>query len=680
MKELADSATQRRDDRAQTRKRTQHALFRLTRLLCIVCLGTALSAKAQMAAEADTTRTTTSENSFTQPKDWRISVRDTVSILAAPEGNLDIAVVEVGKAADAANAANKAWAQYAPKAAERSVRLSTPAAPKNGWEERISISYETSPEEQATVSAMALRRGDQWTVMLIDGSQATANKRSAAVSLISESLRPTGFEQENFAGKKAQPLNAERIALLREFVRDAAATLEVPGVGLALIDQGEVVWQGGIGVRALGSPETVDAHTKFMVASNTKSFTTLLMSILVDEGKLDWEQPVVELYPEFRLGSDATTASTLVRHLLCACTGLPRKDWAFILAEQGAPAADTFRQLAETQPTSQFGELFQYNNLMAAAAGFVAGALAYPDMEVGAAYDRAMEDRVFGPLGMQDSTFDYAEGESGNWAKPHGLDIDGQVTLMSNRFNFSPYPFRPAGAAFSTTADMARYVQLELSKGLTPDGKRIVSEQNLLERRVPVVPVSEDRFYGMGLSTQRSWGVEVITHGGTLSGYHSTWYALPEHHVGAVILTNSDPGAAMLEPFLRRLIEVLFDGRPEAEAEITAAAGRFKAMAKGRRDSLTYPGDPEVLAALAGSYESPGLGRITIAQRDGETWITAGSIEGPLATRVNADGTLSIASVSPGLINVEAVIGSEDGERTLTIRDSQHMYRYREVR
>ncbi|WP_428410454.1 serine hydrolase domain-containing protein [Hyphococcus sp.] len=647
-------------------------------LMAFSLFGFLSAAMAQEIASEDTPGTTSSGAAFVQPKDWAIRTEENVTVLSAPENDLDIVVVEVGAAENARDAAAKAWAAYAPEAG-RKVRLATPAAPANGWEERVSLSYETSPAEQATVSALALRKGDSWTVLIVNGSDATANVRYGALSLVQDALRPAGYAREDFTGKTAHRLTPERIELLRKFVEDAARELEVPGVGLALIDQGEVVWEGGVGVRELGSSKPVNADTKFMVASNTKGMSTLLLSILADEGKLEWDQRVVDLYPSFRLGSDATTNATLVRHLVCACTGLPRKDWAFILADPGAPASITFDELAKTQPTSNFGELFQYNNPMAAAAGYLGGHLAYPDMELGAAYDKAMEDRIFDPLGMNDTTFDFDKGMKGNWAKPHGLDVDGNVTVMSNDFNYAPYPYRPAGGAFSTTRDMAHYVQLELSKGIGPDGKRIVSEENILERRKRGVQVGENVWYGMGLFDEVHWGVPVVTHGGTLLGYHSNWYALPEANVGAVILTNSDPGAAMLRPFLRRLIEVLYDGRPEAEAQIAAAAARLKAQAGARREDLTVPGDPDVLANLAGRYESPGTGTITITEKKGVKWIKAGSIEAPLATRANPDGTVSVVSIGPGAINVEALVGEEDGLRTLTIRDSQHKYHYTEV-
>jgi CubicO group peptidase (beta-lactamase class C family) len=649
-------------------------------MLALALMSLPLPAFAQVPVSADTPGKTPAGVQFTQPKDWTAQANGAVTLFVSPEADLRFAVVDVGAVADARAAAAKAWSLYKP-AGGPTVRLVTAAPPADGWDERASIAYETSPNERAARSALALRQGKAWTVMIVDGAEATFNKRSAASAIVQASLLPAGYVRETFAGKVAHRLTPERIQALRDFIAQSARTLEVPGVGVALIDQGKVVWEGGVGVRELGSAAPVDAHTKFMIASNTKGMSTLLLSILADEGKLRWDQHVTDLYPSFRLGDDAVTRSVMVRHLVCACTGLPRKDFGFILADQGAPASDTFRQLAETQPTSKFGELFQYNNLMASAAGFLGGALTYPKMEIGAAYDRAMQEKIFDPLGMRDTTFDFKTGMSGDYAHPHGFDVDGRQTVMTNTFNYTVYPYRPAGGAFSSAADMARYVQLELSKGLTPDGKRLVSEANLFKRRERGVPVGENNWYGMGLFNRVAWGVPVVTHGGTLQGFHSDWWALPEQGIGAVILTNADSGASMLEPFLRRLMEVVYDGRPEAAQEVAAAEARLKAQAKARRARLTVPGDPAVLANLAAHYNGADGGSITISDRDGGKWAKAGSIEGPIVTRKNADGSLSIVSIAPGAIGLEALVGTTAGGlRTLTVRDSQHEYVYTEVK
>ncbi len=654
--------------------------FQPKRLLKIKSLAIGLMCCSALAFQAPAFADSASLGvSYTQPENWEALSKDSSERFISPENDLTATIVRVGKVKDARAAASTAWSTHKPETDERDVRLISPGNPGKGWDERVSISYETSPAEKMTVSALAMRQGKEWTVLIIDGANATVNKRSAALSTLQQSLQPADYQAETFAGKTPHKLTPERIEVLRDFVEKSAEALDVPGVGIALIDDGKVVWQGGVGVRKLGSPTPVDEHTKFMIASNTKGMATLLLSTLADDDMLNWEQPVVELYPSFQLGSDATTQATRVRHLVCACTGLPRKDYIFILADSGAPATDTFRQLSESQPTSDFGALFQYNNLMASAAGYLGGALAYPEMEVGAAFDRAMEDRIFEPLGMPDTTFDNSKGMSGNWARPHGLNINGQVTEIPNDFNFTVLPHRPAGGAWSTTADMARYVQLELSKGLSPEGERIVSEENLLKRRERGVEVGEDSWYGMGLFNNLEWGVPVVTHGGTLLGYRSNFIALPEQNVGAVILTNADSGAAMIGPFFRKLFEVLYDGEPKAAEEIQIAAKRIIAQAEKKRSELTVPGDEDVLSNLASKYESPGVGTITITERDDTKWIEAGFVEGPIATKTNPDGSITIVSAAPGAIGLDALIGNSDGKRTLTVRDAQNEYVYTEV-
>jgi len=652
--------------------------LRLSLIIALMGFPSALLAKG--AVQADAPGATLSGVAYLQPKDWSVTSRGAVTVFASPEADLHIAVVDVGAARTAPEAAAKAWSLYKADAV-RTVRLTAPGAADNGWDERVSFSYDTSPAERRVVAAMAMRKAAVWTVLILDGADATMNKRAAAVEIIQQSLRPAGYAPENFAGKAAHRLTPERIMALRAFIAEAARALDVPGVGIALIDQGRVVWQGGYGVRALGHPEPVDAHTKFMIASNTKGMTTLLLSILADEGKLRWEEKVTDVYPSFRLGSDDTTRSVEIRHLVCACTGLPRRDFAFILADGKAPASDTFRQLSQTRPTSAFGELFQYSNLMAAAAGYVGGSVAYPDLEIGAAYDKAMQTRIFTPLGMTDTTFDAALGESGDWARPHGFDVDGRMTLMSNHFNHLIAPYRPAGGAWSSAADVARYAELELSKGLLPDGKRLVSEANLLERRKRGVPTGENAWYGMGLFNEVVSGVSVITHGGDLQGFHSDWWIFPDSGIGAVILTNSDSGRAMLDPFLRRLMEIAYDAKPQAAKDLAAAAAQIKVEEAARRARLTVPGDPVALSGLAAEYRDKEFGNtLTIRNSGHGKWVTAGAIEGPLATRRNDDGTLSLVSIGPGAIQLDAVIGTLNGVRTLTVRDSQHEYVYAEVR
>jgi len=644
----------------------KRVLFSL--LLVSACpLGTASAQTAPERLAADTPRTTAGGATFTAPKDWSIKSDGAVVVLLAPDGDSRLAIVESSIAEpDAAVAA--AWESVFP-GVKRALRLVTPGPGRDGWDEQRSYSYETSPNERRTVGANALRRGTAWTVFLVDGADATFDQRGAQVGLARQSLRPKGYAQESFAGRKAHPLDAARVKQLTDFVEAAMKDLSIPGVGLAIVDNGNVVFDGGLGVRELGKPAKVDAGTTFMIASNTKSLTTLLMAELVDQGKLDWDTPVTKVYPAFKLGDAATTSQVLVRHLLCACTGLPRQDFEWLFEFKDSTPASVMQTLGGMQPTTKFGELFQYSNLMAAAAGYVAGQSLTPGKELGAAYDEAMQARVFDPLGMKSVTFQIAKAERGDHARPHGIDADGKVVPADMGFNQSIYAARPAGAAWSSAGDLLKYVQLELAGGKLPDGRVLVSQKNLLARRVKQVAIGETGGYGMGLWLNTKWNVLVLSHGGSMLGYKSDMLMLPEHGVGAVILTNSDTGQMLLGPFRRRLLEVLFDGKPEAADNLAASVRQFKAGVAKERERLTIPADPAVTSKLAPRYTNANLGSIALTTANGATVLDVGEWRSRVASRKNDDGTISVITIDPPG-GIELVVAGA----TLVLRDNQHEY------
>jgi CubicO group peptidase (beta-lactamase class C family) len=602
-----------------------------------------------------------------------------MTVLAPPEGDIHIAIVDVPTAADARAAVEAAWAAFSPSG-HHPFKLMTARPPRDGWDEREVVDYETSANEHLVVQALAFRAGGRWTVAIVDGSEATLEKRAAAASLIVQSLRPAGYRRETFAGRTAHRLDPERVEALKAFVQASIAELGVPGASIALIDHGDVVFEGGFGLRELGKETPVDAHTLFMIASNTKGMSTLLLAKLVDEGKLQWDEPVTEVYPAFRLGSAETTRKVLIRHLVCACTGLPRKDFDWIFdTRAGTPASATFVELAATQPTSGFGEVFQYNNLMASAAGYIGGHLVYPDRELGAAYDAAMRREIFDPLGMAETTFDMARALSGDHASPHGDDIDGRPALASMDFNYVVEPYRPAGGAWSSAHDLIRYVGDELSEGRLADGARLVSARNLLVRRAPNVPTGEDGFYGMGLETDTTWGVTVVHHGGSMAGFKSDIVFVPEAGVGAVILTNADDGVYLLRPFMRRLLEVLYDGNSEAAGDVAAAAARNQAEIAKERQRLVFPASAALAADLAARYESKDLGVITVRRQAGDVVFDFGAWKSRVASRKNDDRTVSFVTVDPATRGFEFVVATRSGKRALVIRDGQHEYVYTEA-
>jgi CubicO group peptidase (beta-lactamase class C family) len=648
-------------------------------MLCLIALAAAGRATAQSPATADTPRTLANAT-FTQPLAWTVKGDTTAMVLTPPENDLELTFVDVPNAASAEAAVAAAWSRQYPKFA-RELEVSVPGAAKEGWEEQKSFRYRTSPAEHQEVRAVAFRKGSHWTVLLVQGSVATFEKRGGTLALAVGSLRPAGYTRESFAGRTPHPLDAKSVETLKQFLSSSMQQLDVAGVSFALLDHGHLVYAGGLGIKELGKPDKVDADTLFRIASNTKGMSTLMLAKLVDEGRFSWNDKVTKVYPPFRLGSDATTASVEMRHLVCACTGLPRRDFPDILSgtSMSTPASLTFEHLAQTEPTSKFGETFQYNNLMAAAAGYIGGHIAHPDLEIGAAYDKAMQEKVFTPLGMTSTTLSLTKALAGNHAGGHAQDIDGHLSLalvkINDAFNFE----RPAGAAWSSAVDIIKYVDNELREGVLPNGERYISAVNLLARRQPNVPLGEDGFYGMGLMGQKTADVQWYHHGGDLIGYHSDLYFIPGAQVGAVLLTNTDSGAAMRGPFIRRLLEVLYDGKPEAEETVKASAATIKAAVAAERKQLVYPADPKIVSGLAARYTSPDLGLMAFTKSSSGLSGSNGVWSINFATKTNPDGTVSLVTASPGLTGLEFVVTTEGGKRALVVRDGQHVYRYTET-
>lgn len=620
---------------------------------------------------ADTPKTTVAGNKLIAPAGWSITVKGQATILEAPEAGSRIALVDV-QAKDADDALAQAWAAYGVEK-KWPLKLATDSPDRDGWTRVRTYDYQTSPNERRDVGAMTWFANDTWTVTIYDMDEAVGEKRAAQVGLIFGRLLPKGYERESFAGKTASTLDDARIAELRKFVETAQRALGVPGVSIGIVQGGKVVFSGGFGARSLGAKAAPDGDTRYIVASNTKALTTLMLAKLVDQKKLAWETPAASLLPSFKLGDADTTSRVQVKHLICACTGLPRQDMEWLFEYGGLTPDGALATLGTMKPTSKFGELYQYSNPMAAAAGFIGGHVAFPKLELGKAYDEAMRTLVFEPLGMKATTFDFKRAQTGNFAAAHAPDIDGKPARALDAVNSAVIPVRPAGGAWSTVNDMLRYVQMELAEGKLPGGATHVTKEALLARRAPQVAIGTEATYGMGLMVDRKWDVTVVHHGGDLIGFHSDMMWLPEHGVGAVVLTNGDPGWLIRTVFRRKLLEVLFNGRPEADAEIAAKGKVFFDDLAAERKLLTVPADPAESAKLADRYANAALGEIKVSRAGGATIFDFGEWKSEVGSRRNPDSSLSFLTTAPGVNGVEIVVG-KGPKRTLIIRDAQHEY------
>jgi CubicO group peptidase (beta-lactamase class C family) len=276
---------------------------------------------------------------------------------------------------------------------------------------------------------------------------------------------------------------------------------------------------------------------------------------------------------------------------------------------------------------------------------------------------------------MKATTFDFKLAK-GNVAMPHAQNLDGKTGRADNEINKLIIPVRPAGGAWSTVRDMLKYVQMELDEGKLPGGKQYLAKDILLARRAPQVATGPDSAYGMGLSIGSRYGVTVVSHGGDLIGFHSDMMWLPQYNVGAVVLTNGDGGDMIRSLFKRKLLEVLFDGKPEADAAIASGAKSYFDSIAASRKLLTVPAAPAAAGALAAKYSNAALGTITVLKKDGAVTFDFGEFKSEVATMTNPDGTTTFVTIATGITGIAFVAGGQPGAPTLTLRDAQHEYMF----
>ncbi len=258
----------------------------------------------------------------------------------------------------------------------------------------------------------------------------------------------------------------------------------IPGVAVALVSR-DSVYTHGYGVRNLQTKVPVTPHTLFTIGSVTKSMTALGAALLVDEGKLDWDKPVREYLPWFRMYDPIATELTTIRDLLTHRSGVPRYD--FLRYAVPLPREEIVRRLRHLQPTASFRSAYQYQNLMYTAAGYLAGALD------GTTWEEMTEKRVFEPLGMTDSTLTIARvRRHGDFASPH-LRVAGALKPVPF-YDYQFFGVGPNGAANSSAADMARYLRFHLGDG-TIEGKRVLSKRQFDELHRTQVVIGDGSFY-----------------------------------------------------------------------------------------------------------------------------------------------------------------------------------------
>lgn len=446
-------------------------------------------------------------------------------------------------------------------------------------------------------------------------------------------------------GIPALPLEGARHQALAAFVEETMALCPVPGASVAVVQGGDVVFLQGFGVREIGGAEPVTPETLLRVGSVTKSLTTLLAAVLVDDGLLAWDTPVAWVLPEFALANPALAERLTIADLFSAGSGLPRSDLEIIFeADQYSPAG--LLAAVERLPLAAApGERYQYSNQAFAIGGYAAAAAdgAAPG-EPRRGYERAMQHRVLNPLGMERSAFSLESVlRSGDYAAPHAPGLDGATRpvslLMEERFMQA---VTPAGALWTSASDMAAYLQMLLADGVAADGTRVVSEQNLQRLWRPGVTVPPNpqlpplinagmTHYGLGWYIGEYGGLDLISHSGGTYGFASEVAILPEAGLGVAVLANDAICGAILSYGTQyRLFELVFDQEPAVATEVAAFVGAIDAQRQAA-SALLRPVDPDVARAVAGEYLHPELGTIQVRADGDYLLIDAGEMRSRFA-------------------------------------------------
>jgi len=400
-------------------------------------------------------------------------------------------------------------------------------------------------------------------------------------------------------------------------------TFEVPGISVAIVKDGKILLAKGYGVRKLGEATPVDQQTMFAIGSNTKAFTTAALATLVDAGKLSWDDPVYQRLPGFVMYDPYVAHEMTIRDLLTHRSGMGLGEGDLLFWPHSTYTRDEIiYKLRFMKPVSSFRSRYAYDNLLYMTAGQIIPAV------TGTSWDDYIRQRIFAPLGMNNSNVSSADFKpGGDYASPHSR-VDGKLQVI---------PFEaldnvgPAGAINSCALDMARWVQLQLNRGKFADrDARLFSEQRSREMWSPqtILPLGDpppplaalkSNFadYALGWGLRDYHGRKLIGHTGGVAGFVSRVMLVPEENLGVVVLTNAEEDGAF-DSILFHILDYYFRLPPAdwiaafksvKDADEKDAAETMK-KAEAARDANSRPSLP--LEQYAGVYNDAWYGPITI--------------------------------------------------------------------
>ncbi len=404
-------------------------------------------------------------------------------------------------------------------------------------------------------------------------------------------------------------------------VTSMMAEWHVPGLALGVIKDGKVIYAKGYGYRDVEQKLPVTPRTLMAIGSNSKSFTTVILGMLIDQKKLAWDTPVISYLPDFKLMDDYATKHMTPRDLVSHRSGLPRHD--LLWYGRHFTRKELYDRLRYLEPSASFRAIWQYQNLMFMTAGYLEEQL------TGRSWDDLVKSWIFTPLGMTRSlTSINGMTNADDFARAYGYSDSAVVRIPYRNID----QVGPAGSINSSVEDMLKYVQFRLDLG-EAGGHQLLSQTEAREMQKPqmVIGAAADALwggfdmidYGLGVATGVYRGHHAVIHGGGIDGFISQMSWLPDDHIGLVVLSNQGANNPIPTLIAKALYDRVLGLTPidwaarqrEMDQANAKRAAAQKAKLAAERKPGTSPSHP--LADYAGSYVNQGYGTLVIRLTDG---------------------------------------------------------------
>lgn len=410
-----------------------------------------------------------------------------------------------------------------------------------------------------------------------------------------------------------------------DLVNKTLEAFNVPGIAVGIIHDGKVVLAKGYGIANIETGEKVNSATNFGIASNSKAFTTAAIAMLVDEGKINWDDKVIRYIPEFKMYNDYVTSEFTVRDLVTHRSGLGLGAGDLMVWPDGHDFTpqDIIQNIQYLKPVSDFRSKYDYDNLLYIIAGVVIERI------TGKAWTEFITERILTPLQMNRTASNWhLLKDKSNSIAPH-VPIDGKLKVIDRYTN--PI-FDAAAGVYSNVDDLSKWVLLHLNKGKYGD-KQLISELQIKQMITPqtIMPVATKtpyntlfRAYGLGFQLQDVAGKLEVSHTGGLEGIVTQIVMYPQLNLGIIVLTNQQEGSAFMA--ISNTIKDFYLGLPENDWVKEYQELRSKSV--GEADKITdevwktvennkkikHPDTKNLL----GTYKDNWFGEVTILQDSGK--------------------------------------------------------------